>query len=196
MYVELKYISDLQAELLILKLISINLAPFLLKLELYWSENLLVRLILFRMIICIEVCTLLSPQTQPLALNVYHWPSLSPRANSHMTNVVPFSLKLELYWSENLLVCLILFKIIICMVVCTLLFPQTQPLLMFIIDLVSLQGPTLIWQRGTVFAKTWVILVRKPSGLSYSVQNGNLHGSVHSFISPNTTSLNIYHWPC
>ena len=140
MYVELKYISDLQAELLILKLISIKLAPFLLKLELYWSENLLVRLILFRMIICIEVCTLLSPQTQLLALNVYHWPSLSPRANSHMTNVVPFSLKLELYWSENLLVCLILFKIIICMVVCTLLFPQTQPLLMFIIDLVSLQA--------------------------------------------------------
>ena len=62
---------------------------------------------------------------------------------------------------------------------------------MFIIDLVSLQGPTLIWQCGTVFAKTWVILVRKPSGLSYSVQNGNLHGSVHSFISPNTTSLNV-----
>ena len=31
--------SDLQAELLILKLISINLAPFLLKLELYLSKE-------------------------------------------------------------------------------------------------------------------------------------------------------------
>ena len=68
MYVELKYISDLQAELLILKLISINLAPFLLKLELYWSENLLVCLILFKIIICMVVCTLLFPQTQPLLM--------------------------------------------------------------------------------------------------------------------------------